>query len=191
MKSLLVVFFIIFFPMIASTQAADANTVKVVSKKDKAATQDIILQELRVEVSKLNEELESYRNEQYKYELEYNKKYYSYLGEKADVNIAQFKWQRSASERLLWLVVVVVFSGVVFSGFQLWRASNIKDMIGESGIEVEANKIKITTSVVGVMVLAISIIFFYFFLIEVYRIKVIDLAPSEVKPSIGEVKSVR
>jgi hypothetical protein len=39
--------------------------------------------------------------------------------------------------------------------------------------------------VVGVNVLTISIVFLYFFLVEVYRVKVVDLAPAEVKPIIG------
>jgi hypothetical protein len=141
-----------------------------------------LLTALREELIKKDKKLAELQSERHKFELEYTKKYYSYLAEKADVNLEQFRWQRSASEWLLWLVVVVVLSGVVFSGIQLWRASSIKDLGGESTVEIETSKVRITTSVVGVIVLAISIVFFYFFLIEVYRVKVIDMAPSEVRP---------
>lgn len=164
-----------------STSEATVKT-KIRSGNDKG----LVIDEMRSEIQRLEGELDAYRQESYKLHLEYTKKYYSYLGQKADINIEQFNWQRRASERLMWLVILVVFSGVVFSGVQLWRAANIKDLGGESTIEIEARKIKITTSVVGVVVLAISIIFFYFFLIEVYRVKIVDLSKSEVAPnSIG------
>lgn len=170
-----------------STSLADTTPNKATTKveshqKEKGQPdQEAVLQELRKEVGKLSQELSSYKSERYKIENDYAAKYYIYLGEKADANIEQFKWQRSASERILWLVVVVVFSGVAFSGYQLWRASDIKG-IGESSIEIAAQKIKVTSSVAGVIVLAISIVFFYFFLIEVYRVKIVDLTSSEVKP---------
>ena len=174
--------------VLCTTLSADETTNKN-SRPEKSAyeltqtEQKQLLTALREQLIKKDKQLTELQSERHKYELEYTKKYYSYLAEKADVNLEQFRWQRSASEWLLWLVVVVVLSGVVFSGVQLWRASSIKDLGGESTIEIEASKVRITTSVVGVIVLAISIVFFYFFLIEVYRVKVIDMAPSEVKPS--------
>lgn len=169
----------------AKTEHETATNQLVTKPQLGAQQQQELLQNLRTELIKANEELSKYKQDQYQYELDYTKKYYAYLGQKADVNIEQFKWQRSASERLLWLVVVVVFSGVVFSGVQLWRAASIKHLSGESTVEIEASKIKITTSVVGVVVLAISIVFFYFFLIEVYRIKIVDMSPAEVKPTVS------
>lgn len=152
------------------------------SVKPPVPSNDVLLNDLREEVKRLSIELESYKNDRYSTELQYTKKYYEYLAKKADLNLAQFEWQRTASERLLWLVVVVVFSGVVFSGYQLWRASKTNDLPGDSSIEIAVQKVKITSSVVGVIVLAISIVFFYFFLIEVYRVKVVDLTASEIKP---------
>ena len=151
-------------------------------------TQEELVNDLRTELIDAHAKLDHLQDEIYKMHVDYARKYYAYLGEKADVHIEQFKWQRSASEILLWLVVVVVFSGVLFSGIQLWRAGTIKDL-GDTSIEIEARKIKVTSSVVGVIVLAISIIFFYFFLIEVYRIKIVDLQQTEIAPESLEKKS--
>ena len=170
--------------------SADVNQQSEKTEKTVLSTQQVLLEELRAEVARLNEELQRYKNSRYAIEIEYTRKYYEYLSKKADINVMQFQWQRTASERLLWLVVVVVLAGVVFSGYQLWRASKTNDLPADSTIEIAAQKIKITSSVVGVIVLAISIIFFYFFLIEVYRVKVIDMESSEVKPPSSIIPSI-
>lgn len=162
--------------------ADEGKKVKILQK----SSPEQVITEMRKEINQLQSELKKRDNEIYKMNLDYSHKYYTYLAEKAEINLEQFRWQRRASERLLWLVVIVVFSGVLFSGLQLWRAGSIKDLGGQSSIEIEARKIKITTSIVGILVLAISIIFFYFFLIEVYRVKIVDLSKSEVSPIILE-----
>lgn len=84
-------------------------------------------------------------------------------------------WQGTASNTLLWVVVIVTLSGVLFSGYQLIVTLRKSTPQGDSTVEISANRIRITTSVTGVVVLAISLAFLYLFLIEVYRINVIDL----------------
>ncbi|WP_085639317.1 MULTISPECIES: hypothetical protein [unclassified Pseudomonas] len=146
--------------------------------------EQLIIKKMRDEIIDLRKELAIRDTEANKAQVEYTKKYYSYLSDKTDIYIDQFRWQRSASERLLWLVVTVVISGIIFSGVQLWRASSIKDLGGESTIEIEASKIKVTSSVVGLAVLIISIVFFYFFLTEVYTVKIVDMTSAETKPQL-------
>ncbi len=81
------------------------------------------------------------------------------------------KWQRFASNILLWVVVVVVFSGLTLSGMQLMKS--IRTGIQESNkVEISANKVRITTSVSGIVVLIISLAFLYLFIHEVYNLKV-------------------
>ncbi len=171
------------------TEAASCDTKKVKSAQSKPVIKSIdndeILNALRSELRAMKEQLDKYQNDTYQVQLTYYKKYHEYLAEKADINLEQFLWQRRASEFLLWLVVAVVISGICFSGIQLWRASSLSGTSTDSTIEIAAQKIKVTSSVVGVIVLTISIVFLYFFLIEVYRVKVIDLAPAEVKPTLG------
>lgn len=133
-------------------------------------------------VKELEERLKYAESDIFKAEVDYYKNYYAYRTRKSEMNISQFEWQQYASEYLLWLVVIVVVSGIVFSGYQLWKASSIEDLGKESSIELSVQKIKVTSSVVGVVVLAISIIFLYLFLIEVYRVEVIDITPAEFQP---------
>lgn len=173
-------FLSVFFLLLGSCFAVEGKPAE--KQMDSSDPQKVIAN-LRSELIQLNNEVATYQSAEHKAKAEYTQRYYKYLAEKADVTIDQFRWQRSASGWLLWLVILVVISGVVFSGVQLWRASSIKDLGGESTIEIEARKVKITSSVVGVIVLSISIVFFYFFLVEVYTIKVVDMSGSEVSPT--------
>jgi hypothetical protein len=86
----------------------------------------------------------------------------------ADRNV--FDWQLRASEILMWVVIGVVVSGVLFSGYQLWFSLHI-GVVPQTEFEVSREKARVTSSVVGVLVLIISLAFFYLFLNEVYRIR--------------------
>jgi hypothetical protein len=165
------------------TKAAPVKANINISGKD--IDNNEVLNALRAELRAMKEQLNQFQDDKYQTDLTYYKKYHEYLAKKADINLEQFLWQRRASEFILGLVVAVVISGISFSGLQLWRASNLSSISTDSTIEIAAQKIKVTSSVVGVIVLTISIVFLYFFLVEVYRVKVVDLAPAEVKPIIG------
>lgn len=168
---------------VSSLNAHGEETIQA-DKKPPLPSNEVVIQKLRDEIVELRRQLERQEDQVFQAELGYTKKYYDYLARKAELNLNQFEWQRSASEKLLWLVICVVVSGVVFSGYQLWRASRTSELGGESSIEIEIRKVKVTSSIVGVIVLAISIVFFYFFLIEVYHINVVDLSSGEEKPAI-------
>lgn len=105
---------------------------------------------------------------------------------------AIFAWQRWASEVLLWVVVAVVLCGLAFSGYQLVVVMEMarqrlkrrqavaadaglagNDNAGpnlESKLALSAERLEVTSSVVGVTVLVISIAFLYLFVREVYTI---------------------
>jgi hypothetical protein len=129
--------------------------------------------------------------------------FYDYKAKLREANVRLYQWQQHASEVTLWVVITVVLSGVLFSGFQLWTATgprvvNIppakpepaagmaaegassgeatKPHLAEgveltSNLEISASSVRITSSVVGVVVLVISLAFFYLFLQEVYTIQ--------------------
>ncbi len=82
-----------------------------------------------------------------------------------------FEWQGDASIVLLYLVVFIALIGIIFSGFQLWKAYKLSDPQPETTLEVSAGKIRITSSVVGIIILTISLGFMYLFLQEVYPIR--------------------
>ena len=130
-------------------------------------------------LKKIVAELSNQDGSAYKALQEYSAYYYmEYAKRKLDVQIAAFEWQQSASEKLIWLVVLMSVAWVVFSGFQLWRATQVvpgRDNQVEltTELQISAQQVRITSSVVGIVVLLISIIYLYLFLKEVYVISVL------------------
>ena len=76
----------------------------------------------------------------------------------------------------------MVFAGITFSGFQLWKSVNVGRIaepvkvaaaseksegggggLASSDVEISPSHIRITSTVVGVLVLVISIAFFYIY----------------------------
>lgn len=105
----------------------------------------------------------------------YQVQYYAFLGHQTEVAIENFRWQQRASEVLMWTVLAVVFCGLAFSGYQLYHATRLGKDAGANEIEISADKVRITSSIVGLAVLFMSIAFLYLFLIEVYRIKPVNM----------------
>ena len=129
--------------------------------------------------------------------------YGDYARKRAEVQLASFIWQAHASEILIWVVVIICLSGVLFSGYQLWRATAPgtggslpaatlaagdlgDDAAPEPGtaavppahplaadVSLSLTNSRITSSVIGLVVLVISVAYLYLFLKEVYAVKVI------------------
>ena len=90
-------------------------------------------------------------------------------------------WELFASNFSLWLVSLIVLAGVAFSGLQLWQATKLGVPQAETQLEIAANKFRLTSSVVGIVVLGMSFFFFYLFVKEIYAVKPIPGAALEVK----------
>jgi hypothetical protein len=89
--------------------------------------------------------------------------------------IAVFRWQEHASNVMLWVVVAVVLCGLVFSAVQLAAAVRLgRD--SEGNLEIGAQGLKITSSVIGLFVLAMSIAFVVIFVDQIYSIQVVHLS---------------
>lgn len=65
-------------------------------------------------------------------------------------------WELFASNFSLWLVSLIVLAGVAFSGLQLWQAARLGVPQAETQLEIAANKFRLTSSVVGIVVLGMS-----------------------------------
>jgi hypothetical protein len=103
--------------------------------------------------------------------VEAKKREYDYYTRLMDVNIDIFHVQRIASYVVLFLVFIVVTSGVLFSGFQLWKSVSVAGVQASNDLEISAAKVRVTSSVVGIVVLAISLAFLFIYTREVYAIK--------------------
>ena len=100
-----------------------------------------------------------------------------------------FEWQFQSSRIIFFTVLFLVMAGVVFSGIQFWRS--IKEAGGRvqeggaaegpvvadvrvpgttSHLEISTGGLKISSPVLGVIILGLSLAFFYLYLIYVYPI---------------------
>jgi len=111
------------------------------------------------------------------------KKQYEYLIAKMDVTIAAYRTARLALDIILGLVVLVVVSGLCFSGFQLWKSISVAGVQPTSEMELSASKVRITSSVVGVVVLLISLAFLFIYATMIYGVAVVG------QPTVQQTKS--
>jgi len=154
--------------------AAPGETAREIAKKPRSP--EVIISTLRRANAELESEIATLRSKSAR--------------RKAELRLNAFQWQAAASEVLLWIVVFMCLSGVVFSGFQLWRAGMLpgadtataktektppKANAGlETGLEISATQLKVTSSVVGLIVLVISLAYLYLFLKDVYSIQTLE-----------------
>ena len=90
-----------------------------------------------------------------------------------------FEWQHISSRIIFYSVLFLVFTGVGFSGIQFYRSMReplpgAPGADGEEGavshIELSAGGLKISSPVLGVIILGLSLAFFYLYLVYVYPI---------------------
>lgn len=146
-------------------------------------------EQLQTEISKKDDEIAwlkkelAFRNsdlyEKYK---EAKKKAYDYDIKVMELNLETFQTQWLQTYTVMTLVVLVVVAGVVFSGFQLWKSIGTAGVQLNSEMELSAKNVRVTSSVVGIAVLVISIVFLYIYAHEVYQLRFID------SPTLSEPK---
>lgn len=100
-----------------------------------------------------------------------------------------FEWQHLSSIIIFWVVITIVLSGLLFSGMQFYisfkRASGTVSGKGEpdsssaekreslggvTEFEVSSTGFKVSSSVLGIVILVISLAFFYLYLTHVYPV---------------------
>lgn len=89
---------------------------------------------------------------------------------KLDYEARVFDWQLASSKAIFYVVLFLVFSGVVFSALQFAVAlkRNLPASSGEAEINVKGLKVK--SQYLGIITLALSLAFFYLYLKTVYPI---------------------
>ena len=76
-----------------------------------------------------------------------------------------FKWQLWSSRIAFWTTMAIIFAGLLFAGAQLFAGLKWPDTkFSFVGLEINS-------SVVGLVILAMSITFFYLYLVYVYPIQ--------------------
>jgi hypothetical protein len=113
------------------------------------------------------------------------KKEYAYYVDLMDANLKAFYAQRIASYVILILVFIVVVSGISFAGFQLWKSISAAGVQSNSEFELSASKVRVTSSVVGIVILTISLVFLFIYAQQIYQVRVIDVSAA----STGQAES--
>jgi len=88
-----------------------------------------------------------------------------------------FSWQLVSTKWIFFGVLLMVFCGIFFSGIQFYKSMTLSKVEGgeamDTGVtefEASTSGIKVTSSVLGIIVLVISLVFFYLYLVYVYPI---------------------
>lgn len=99
--------------------------------------------------------------------------FYTYRLEQLNHRLKVFQWQYLSSQVIFGVVVLVVAIGLYFSWMQ-FHASNLGQDLGRSDIEASDKGVKISSPVLGVIILALSLGFFYLYLVHVYPINEVN-----------------
>jgi len=122
--------------------------------------------------------------------IESMREYYQYRISGYQHRKAVFDWQLTSSKIIFWVVIVLVGVSIYFSGVQFHSAlrsqRNSKPDEGvqsdessdpaaspsglQTSIEAGSGGIKVSSPVLGVIILVISLLFFYLYLVHIYPI---------------------
>lgn len=98
---------------------------------------------------------------------EYALAYYGNLLVGLDHRQRVFEWQYMSSIIIFFVVITIVLIGLYFS----WMQFHAKDGdVGQTNVDVSKDGIKVSSPVLGVIILLLSLAFFYLYLVHVYPI---------------------
>ncbi|MBZ0202493.1 MAG: hypothetical protein K8I03_05705 [Ignavibacteria bacterium] len=113
------------------------------------------------------------------YRLRYDTEYFmQYISEikyrKNDLEYREdvFKWQFSTSKWIFYLVMLIVLSGLIFSSWHFIKT--LKGATSEIDLTASMTELKIKTSLIGLVILIVSIVFLFLYLKFVYPINVVE-----------------
>jgi hypothetical protein len=122
----------------------------------------------------------------------YDQARYGGLLRELDIRRTAFEDQAYHSFIILWLVVAITLSGVALAGAQLGMSFELalqgrKADDSESEISVERGKIVVRSSVTGLLILTISLVFFLVYAIYIFQIEELPsgAAAAQAEPQAG------
>ena len=98
---------------------------------------------------------------------------------------------------MLWMVVSITIAGVILAGLQLWATYRLaaagSGTLADGGeVTMEHNRLVVRSSVVGVIILALSFAFFALYVLYVYRLQDLPgLSTPAPRPTAGAVEMPR
>lgn len=98
-----------------------------------------------------------------------------------DFSIVQFQrankvlaWQTTSGKIIFWIVVTIVMFGIILSGIQFYLSAKSNFDMPKSEINLSYKGIRLHSSVLGLLILIISIAFFYLYLNYVYPVSTLN-----------------
>lgn len=83
-----------------------------------------------------------------------------------------FSWQLGSSKLIFFAVLFLLLVGIYFSYLQFRQAIKLKQGDGmDTTVKASSKGVEISSPVLGVIILAISLVFFYLYLVYVYPIQ--------------------
>jgi hypothetical protein len=140
------------------------------------------LQEAQDVIRLLNQKLDAMNGPVGQAQTQYWLARYQHEQDLMSASKATLEWQLFASNVLLWVVILVAAAGVVYSGLQLAIAAKTGKQ-RDTSLEISAQRVRVTSSVVGIIVLALSIAFLLIFGDEVYQIRPLEPATVSATPT--------
>lgn len=101
--------------------------------------------------------------------------YFTYIRESNEHQLRVFRWQLFSSKVIFVAVMALVASGIYFAAVQFHhglRSGKGDEKVSE--FEASIRGIKVSSPVLGVIILTISLAFFYLYLTQVYPIKLVE-----------------
>jgi hypothetical protein len=88
-----------------------------------------------------------------------------------------FDFQAFSSKIIFAFVLVIVLCGLAFAAIQFYKSMKVVNKEDPTNVEISLSGVKVSSSILGVIILVISLVFFYLYLIYVYPIKQVDTEP--------------
>lgn len=109
-----------------------------------------------------------------KQRLEAFREFYAYRTQGYRHRQKTFEWQLVSSKVIFFAVLMVVFSGIYFAAVQfhvgLGRKGRARTAETVTEIDASLKGIKVSSPILGVIILTLSLVFFYLYLVYVYPI---------------------
>ena len=104
--------------------------------------------------------------------------YFSYRKRGYEHRSTVFAWQSLSTQIIFFVVLVLVFAGIYFAAMQFHAgmrrrgvSNHIPSQTDETEISLSLREFKVRSPVLGVIILALSLAFFYLYLVHVYPIR--------------------
>jgi hypothetical protein len=91
-------------------------------------------------------------------------------------NRSAYAWQGYSTRVIFYAVILLVLTGMIFSALQFMKSYRLpagkatKAADYRTELELSVKGIKVSSSVIGIVILVISLAFFYLYLVHVYPI---------------------